>query len=424
MENLGDFGLIFIRKDDPIGKLTSSITKQKYNIIGFYFKTNMHGKDEYKTLYYDIYGFNNLNCKSYKIPSEMQNIKEIINNPLVSCVSVKPLKKLCDEEKTQDLIDTLKLAMIKYSNDGSEKSVREWIYEMFGYPLECHTKGNTSIQFINKVMKEADIYCKIKQNTSLDPYQMAITESKKPIENNSEGKVELFQVLGSGFTQSTDENIDKLIQSYLYDNEVFGEIIEIDLPTHTKLEIELESELSIKNYNELIKKFGYNLTEMLTSDPKFCEIAIGGINKTRNHEFGCNNSIKLFSPFVIDMMKNNGNTFIGYTNECGENVPLFEMKLENVFSNMLLYGNFEADDFTCNDRVVIYKKDGEFLHAFRNMYCQIKSMCEGEQPDLNKLVEDMNIFIKCTKLNYENICSPCANNEPERRINIENDCDI
>lgn len=461
MEKIGNFGLIFIRKEDPIGKLTSSITKQKYTIIGFYFKTTIDGHEDYKTIYYDIYGFSNLNCKLYKTYNEMQNLSDIIKNPLVSSIAVKPLNaiykdcpilkcesdcesssplehnsessltqgvKTVDIEKTIDLEESLKLAMIKFSNDGSEKSIREWIYEMFGYPIVYHTKGNTSIEYINKIMKEVDLYCKIKQNTSLDPIEIAKINNKEPICKDSEGKLEVFEVFGSGFTQSTDD-VDKLIQAYLYDTNVFGEVIELKLPNHTKLETELESEISIKQHKELLQKFGYNLMEMITDDPKFCEVVIGGINKTRHNNCE-NSSIKLFSPFVIDLMKNNGKSFIGIaeTNDVG--IPIFEMKLQNVFGNMLLYGNFESNDFNCNDRVIIYKKSGNFLHAFRNMYCQIKSLSEKQLPeeqciDISKLIDDMNTFIKCTKLEYELIeqCNDKCNDEC-KKINLEDKCDI
>jgi len=414
--DIGDFGLIFIRKEDPIGKITCSITKQKYTIIGFYFKTTVSGKVEYKTIYYDIYGFSNLNSKPCGTYNEMQNLEDIVKNPLVSSVALKPLKKILkcdvdevDEKKSMDLEEDLKLAMIKFSNDGSEKSIREWILEMFGYPIMEHTKGNTSIEYINKIMKEVNLYDRIKCNNSLDPEEMAKIASKECITPDSEGKLELFQVLGSGFTQYTTDT-DKLIQAYLYDNVIFNKTIELRLPEHNKLDIELESEISIKQHRELIKAFGCHLIEMLVDDPKFCEIVIGGINKTRN----CGNlePIKLFSPFMIDLMKNNGKDFIAYANQCDDEKPIFEMKLENVFSNMVLYGNFEDNDYSCNDRVIIYKKSGNFLHAFRNMYCQVLALSKGDPIDVAKMIDDVNTFIKCTKLNYEPICSPlCLKDE-------------
>lgn len=401
-KRIGDFGLIFIRKEDPIGKITSSITKQKYTIIGFYFKTTIAGKEQYKTLYYDIYGFSNLSSKPCSSYNEMQNLEDIINNPLVSSIAIKPLKKIykcideIDEEKSRDLEEDLKLAMIKFSNDGSEKSIREWILEMFGYPIVAHTKGNTSIEFINKIMKEVDLYDRIKSNETLDPEQMAKISNKGQITPDSEGKLELFQVLGSGFTQYTTDT-DKLIQAYLYDDVIFNDTIELRLPEHNKFDIELESEISIKQHRELIKAFGSHLMEMLVDDPKFCEIVIGGINKTRNQ--GNLEPIKLFSPFMIDLMKNNGKDFMAYADE----TPIFEMKLENVFSNMILYGNFEENDHKCNDRVVVYKKSGNFLHAFRNMYCQVLALTKGNSIDVAKMVEDVNTFIECTKLNYDPI---------------------
>jgi hypothetical protein len=142
-----DFGLIFVRGNDPISKMTMKISGYNYSSVGFFYPSTLTGDGEHMVMLIDIFGM--------ATPSWMhQNytLNKLMSNDLISKIAIRELLPILNQDLTINNVKTLKLqncfrtALTSIINI-EELTLQESIYNLFDFHSE-----KTSVKKIEEII--------------------------------------------------------------------------------------------------------------------------------------------------------------------------------------------------------------------------------------------------------------------------------
>nr|QBK91210.1 MAG: uncharacterized protein LCPAC202_01840 [Pithovirus LCPAC202] len=280
-----DSGIIFVRSEDVLSLVCISITKQPYSTIGFFYKTSVSGEEKINIILVDIHRFVQ--------PTWLErgaNIEDIIRNPLVSSIGIKGLNPVLDENGKIDKIETQKLhsmfrqAIGNVIGHGTGKSYEETISQLFGYKVKHPSKGVTAVEMVNRVIMAMGKWNDVPQDGSLSAEALKLLKAPTLLGCGIESKTKMIQILTSNFNQQEVCNptvANKLIQSYIVDNGVFGEMMRIGLPDRDPHRVRMSQEQTYILNSDYMARSVATFTKMLIHDQGFYESLLAGFNQSR-----------------------------------------------------------------------------------------------------------------------------------------------
>ena len=296
MADLPRAGLIFVRSEDIVSQVAISITKQPYSNIGFFYKKTIRGQTKIGLVILDVNRFS-----TPEWLHEGDTLEELISNPLVSSIALKGLSPLrnkqgqIDEQETEKLHTKFRAAIAKVTARGHKQSSHETIAQLFGYEVKHPSKGVTAVEMVNRVIVEMGKSELIPQNGSLDAETLRLLEPPEHLSIDARGKIQMIQVLTSKFNQQEIDRpgvAEKLMQSYIIDNGLFDDLIEIELPErnlHNLRRAQRASEALNRSY---LARLADTFISMSIEDQGFYETVARGVNQTRSVEVGETEAMK------------------------------------------------------------------------------------------------------------------------------------
>lgn len=306
-----DCGIILVAGDDPISRFTMAITKQEYSSIGFFCSTTISGYLEVMVILIDVFGTNTPSWLQTNNILTMSNTKmytlnDLINNDLITKASIKKLRR---NEHFDSRQMRLRSAIADLMTEEYELPLIEAIYQLFGHPLPAPINEQptskkrrlTAIEMVNMVIYSIGEWDKVPQNGNVSLSRVKDISTPKPVKNDAAGKLSLISMLGAPFIQQEVNNpntANKLIQSYIMNNELFDELIELRIPRRDALKLDIARTEAIGIYrNYLIKILTTTLDEMLRNQA-FFQTVINGINRNQkllSHQFANNDLLAIMS---------------------------------------------------------------------------------------------------------------------------------
>ena len=409
-------GLVFVRKEDPVNLFVLSVTKQLYSLIGFYYTTKVSGKKQVHVILSDVCG---IVSSSWMDPF---TIKNLIYDELVTQLSVRELLPVLDKKGCVDKAATdkrngdFKAVIAKITNYSMNTSVseREWIKQLFGYEIPQPTSGYSSVEFVNSVIMETGNWDKITQNGKLSVEGLSKNVTPKFIPKNSEGKNHIFTKLGNDFKQiivNKPNAANKLIQSYLVENGVFGPLRNICLPERDELKLSLRREQSISQHKSFLAKAVSSFVKMLLEDKKFFNTVVDGIN----HNTILGNKIdEKLKASVFDTLQCGNNivsAIIGML-ETGRVkyedletlINNYKHKVKHTLKVTELEITHSPSLESCKEKIVVFVTDechgSKFDFNLKQLHTQLtgvkESIRKGKTPTLNinSLIDNLNCLIE------------------------------
>lgn len=285
LNELPDCGLIFVSTEDSTALVAKAITKQNYSTIGFFYKTNVSGRIKVNVILVDIYRFTVPNWLGHGA-----SLQSLIDNPLVSSVAIKGLRPIFDDNGEVDKIATGNLcsefrqAIGLVIKNGTETSLREIISQLFGYSVENPTTGVTAIEMVNKVIASIGREDQIPQDGSLSAKAIASLNGPDVLGTDIASKSKMMQIIASNFNQQEVCNpsvANKLIQSYIVENDLFDDLQNIPLPERDPNIIRGKQEATAMLQSEYMAAGVSQFVKMLIHDQGFYQTVVAGFNETR-----------------------------------------------------------------------------------------------------------------------------------------------
>ncbi len=280
-----DSGIIFVRSEDVLSLVCISITKQPYSTIGFFYKTSVSGEEKINVILVDVHRFIQPTWLD-----QGASIEDIIRNPLVSSIGIKGLNPALDEngkideKETQKLHSTFRQAIGNVIGHGTGKSYEETISQLFGYKVKHPSKGVTAVEMVNRVIMAMGKWNDVPQDGSLSAEALNLLKAPTLLGYGIESKTKMIQILTSNFNQQEicDPTVaNKLIQSYIVDNGVFGEMMRIGLPDRDPHRVRRAQEATYILNSDYMAKSVATFTKMLIHDQGFYESILVGFNQSR-----------------------------------------------------------------------------------------------------------------------------------------------
>ncbi len=178
-----------------------AVTKQLYSLIGFYYRSSVTGNDQIQVILADI---NSIVAPRWCDPATLD---DLLDNPLITKLSVKPLRPILDDEcnidkeKTDELHECFRGAIAEVIQYGPEKSIREWIAQLFGYEIKCPTKGLTSIELVNRVVMKAGRWNDVPQDGMISAEGIEELQPPDYLFATADSKGRVLSMIGSNFKQ-------------------------------------------------------------------------------------------------------------------------------------------------------------------------------------------------------------------------------
>ncbi len=289
-------GLIFVRSNDVLSMIAVSITKQPYSTIGFFHKTDISGKEKVNVILVDVYRFTTPSWLSHGA-----TIDDLIDNPLVTSISLKGLSPVLNEDggvnekATSDLCTRFRMAIGKVIGQGAETSLEETISQLFGYEVKHPTKGVTAVEMVNRVIKMIGMWDKVPPDGTLSNEALRLLEAPTLLDCDSQAKIQMIQILTGHFNQQEVCNpgvANKLMQSYIVTNDLFSEIITVSLPDRDPHRIRQAQEATASLHADYMSALVAKFVQMLIHDQGFCQTVIAGFNQTRMAEMDSSKNLR------------------------------------------------------------------------------------------------------------------------------------
>ena len=276
-------GIVFLEGNDPLSRITLSVTKQEYSTMGFFYCTRASGKDRVQVVLVDVLGMVRPTWLSGGT-----TIEELANDNLISAMAIKNLNPVLDEcgeidkDKTQKLNECFRAAIADVSRSKHNISAREFLYQLFGHRINCPEESVTSVEMVNRVISLMGKEDNVPQGGQESTKSVQLLKKPKVLCANGGGQMDLLTILSSGLGQQqvTDPNTaNKVLGAYLADNTLFGELKKILLPKKQSVDVELERELAMERYGPFLKDVSATFLQMITYEQGFLQTVIDGINK-------------------------------------------------------------------------------------------------------------------------------------------------
>lgn len=203
-------GILLALSDDPLSRITISITKQEFSSIGYYYSYG----NIVKVFLRDPFG----------LPLyEYTDLNSLRNSPLLRRLALRPIKP--------ELEKSFRLSLAKRDPIGL-REIKEGIYQLFGFPST--SSSLSSLGLLSNILS--------RMGKSLSPsnvntlygsgYEDCI--SSPTDKGGIEGTIQVLSYFAAYFNQNTSPEVTtdgkKLpcqIQSYILDKEIFGPLQEL-----------------------------------------------------------------------------------------------------------------------------------------------------------------------------------------------------
>jgi len=215
-------GIVLALSNDPLSKITVSVTKQEFSTIGYYYTfgstTKVFLRDPFGLPLY-----------------ETASLEELKQCPLLRRLAIRPIKP--------ELETAFRLSLAKKETCGL-REIKEGIYQLFGFP-STPTKNLSSLGLVSNIISRMG---KTLVNSNVNTlygsgYEDCIAQPSKD-KGGIEGTIQVLSYAASFFNQNTSPEITtdgkKLpwqIQSYILDEELFLPLQEFILPSSNEKEI-------------------------------------------------------------------------------------------------------------------------------------------------------------------------------------------
>lgn len=222
VNSVDEEGLVFVRHNTIIGYCTCVITDQPFDSVGLYFTETITGVKRIRYLLIDpITGMKISGTKDYG-----PELSDLVSSQKIMRIAVAKLKSIRNSDGTINTTETLKrryefrLHITAISN-ADTRGWADYVRRLFGKKLEKSGSKYNSIDMINVIVK-------------------LITGSLSPNWNSTDVGIDprtVSNIQGAynaeflPFLQNTIDNADEYnvpIQTYIYTNNVFGDIVYLD----------------------------------------------------------------------------------------------------------------------------------------------------------------------------------------------------
>jgi len=294
-------GLVFVRTCDALARVILSISKQEYNLIGIY----IVDKNQHHLFY--LYEINSME----KVTFEKKYLEELIDNPLIERISLKPFVQHYPE---------IKSIIRKHFSKIQKFDIKRTLYNIFGYK---HRNKNInynglSMDIFNHFLKELDI--------DIDQVDKKESEMKiqlpDNIDSSSKGKVDLLSKFAALLNQVNYKYGDYTLQSYLNSSKSFESLIDLDIPLKDPLKVEIERNRYLEKQQKYINSLCSTLFDLILKNRRFFETLVLGFNhgqqvnliKITNTNNILQSIVDKITHYLSDESENNKNQVVSSLN--------------------------------------------------------------------------------------------------------------
>lgn len=381
----GDVGIIFVTVEDPYSRITRSISKCEYSAIGFYAPSTSTGVFKIIVTLVDLFGVEKPTWLSSGC-----TLDKLIKNPLVTRLAIRPLKidGIEDPQKVKSIQSKFRSCICRAVEMVKKPSLEENIFSLFGYyPENKEHRCVTGIDFVNQVITLYGAMDKIQPGTLIS--LSALDELRKF--SQQPDQLSVIGMMGLPFVNGED-NVD--ISSYIVDTNLFGDLVEIQLPQHDLTIVENEKRKILNLYRPYLTKGFSTFVELLLTHPDFFNTVMKRLKEgqklVETSEKILYESILNFSTIseevlsLFSTLQTGNKPDLDYINK-------LKHKLETEYFTSCLYLNKEAEFTTAQQ-----KKDPviqELKSWMENILLEIQCNETSNHPvpvDLDQLISIVN----------------------------------
>lgn len=270
-----DVGLLLVATDTPIGRLYRSITKQDYDLIGYYYVSSVSGCQKFYYTIFDQYSLSKRMCD----PDD-NTLENLAQNPMVSKLDLRPLAPNVCEDELKVMKNKFRREFTKIFNEAKEKSLEEVLYQLFGHRVIAPSCGMTALEMVNTVIERVGV-------ANLVPQSDTVLPQPHPgyIKSDAEGLAQFFQLVGLPFRTQVVDNpnaANKLLASYVDPNCLFGnKIYRITLPCRKEAELKQSYIIERHRSSEYLAKLMKTFVTLIIKDSEFFATVVSGLNDQR-----------------------------------------------------------------------------------------------------------------------------------------------
>ena len=332
-EDVTGVGIVFIKANDVLSRISIAITRQVYSTIGVYFETEASGIKKTIVLVRDVTGITGPSYLS------QTTIKDLVQLPSVDEVAVKHLKGIFDDcgkldiEATMNLECDFRTSSAKIFSNGEERSLTEITHQMLGHPISKPTKGNTGVEMVNKIIKE------MMKDVQQSDEKTTITSLPDFIGSDTDAKIEMISLLASSFNQRVlfePSVANKRLNSYLVENDLFNDLFIVEMEEKDQAKVDFAKKLSLDGARGKLSKMASHFIDLFLSDQSFADTVIDGFNETLGKKNDSINTSKLLLKMFNDLGVSGAQIFQKAFIKCeinGRDVQDYVDKLKNLKIN-------------------------------------------------------------------------------------------
>lgn len=267
-----DVGLVLVATDTPIGRLYRSITKQDYDLIGYYYVSSVSGCQKFYYTIFDQYSLSQRMCDV-----EENTLENLAQNPMVSKLDLRPLAPKVCEDDLKVLKNKFRREFTKIFSEAREKSLEEVLFQLFGHRVVSPSCGMTALEMVNTVIERVGV-------ADLVPQSDTVLSQSHPgyIKSDAEGLAQFFQLVGLPFRTQVVDNpnaANKLLASYVDPNCLFGnKIYRVTLPCRKEAELKQSYIIERHRSGEYLSKLMKTFVTLIVKDSEFFATVVSGIN--------------------------------------------------------------------------------------------------------------------------------------------------
>lgn len=268
-----DVGLVLVATNTPIGQLYRSITKQDYDLIGYYYVSSVSGCQKYYYTIFDQYSLSVRMCDN-----DDNTLENLAHNPMVSKLDLRPLAPKVCEEELKVLKNKFRREFTKIFGEAKEKSLEEVLFQLFGHRVVSPSCGMTALEMVNTVIERVGV-------SDLVPQSDTVLPQSHPghIKSDAEGLAQFFQLVGLPFKTQVVDNpnvANKLLSSYVDPNCLFGDkIYRITLPCRKEVEMKQSYIIERHRSGEYLSKLMKTFVSLIFKDAEFFTTVVAGLNE-------------------------------------------------------------------------------------------------------------------------------------------------
>lgn len=255
----GYAGIIFVSVEDPYSRIVKSISKCEYSAIGFYAPSTSTGVRKIIVTLVDLFGVEKPTWLSSGC-----TLEKLITNPLITRLAIKPLKiSTTDEREINSAQSKFRACICRGVELVKKPTSEETIFSLFGYQSPDKSQHCvTGIDFVNQVISLYGAFDKIQPGSTIS---LTALEELRKVKSNPD-QLSVISMMGLPFGNG-EESID--ISSYIVNNSLFDDLVEIPLPQHSQHLVEQEKKKMLNLYRPHLIDGMKTFIELLLTHPDF-----------------------------------------------------------------------------------------------------------------------------------------------------------